>query len=176
MFYPSHLLLLFLPAACLLPFHCLLVFGQSIPEKKGKLKKKKKKRGGGRQSKPFELLPVLSEVSGGRGSMQVHKRFLDSLQLLYFPNHTHTPPFINTIEILTLWIFLPFRKEDSYLFWQKEEESIIFWFCVQKARIFCVENWCSSNQFLCVKNWCSSNQFLCVCAYKGCCVCVCMCI
>lgn len=32
-FYPSHLLLLFLPAACLLPFHCLLVFGQSIPEK-----------------------------------------------------------------------------------------------------------------------------------------------
>lgn len=68
-----------LPACCL-PFAISLLVSlwpEYPRKKKGKLKKKK--RGGGRQSKPFELLPVLSEVSGGRGSMQVHKRFLDYL-------------------------------------------------------------------------------------------------
>lgn len=69
-----------LPACCL-PFAISLLVSlwpEYPREKKGKLKKKRK-RGGGRQSKPFELLPVLSKVSGGRGSMQVHKRFLDYL-------------------------------------------------------------------------------------------------
>lgn len=84
-FYPSHLLLHSLPAACLLPFHCLLVFGQSIPEK-GILKKR-----WGRLAKPSECLPVLSEVPTDRAEGACAHSSLVILHWQCLPVTRHIP-------------------------------------------------------------------------------------
>lgn len=84
-FYPSHLLLHSSPAACLLPFHCLLVFGQSIPEK-GILKTR-----WGRLAKPSECLPVLSEVPTDRAEGACAHSSLVILHWQCLPVTRHIP-------------------------------------------------------------------------------------
>lgn len=131
-FYPSHLLLHSLPAACLLPFHCLLVFGQSIPEK-GILKKR-----WGRLAKPSECLPVLSKVPTDRaeGACAHTVLWLSSTDRVSLWHAASWSTSVNIWGMCILWATISSdAKRDTYL---KKKRNLNILIRHQKSEKICL--------------------------------------